>query len=132
MYATTSPSSAAYIIRFPVTDKSSFAETWRAYRSAILDLPLTNAEFRFATEFCVYFSKQHFEVTGELIAWPSWTTLISKTGLGKMTVYRTIKKLERMGAIEVERHRYNHATKKRAHNIYHVPATFLTMSLRKR
>jgi len=128
----TGASSVAHIIRFPVTDKPCFAETWRAYRSAILDLPLTNAEFRFATEFCTYFSKQHFEVTGELIAWPSWTTLMSKTGLCKMTVHSTIKKFERMGAIEVERHLYNHTRKKRAHNIYHVPATFLTLSLRKR
>lgn len=126
----TRPSSAAVVL-FPAV-KPTFAEAWKTYREGLLDLPLTNAEFRFAVEFVKYFNREYFEKTGQLIAWPMWTTLMAKTGLGKMTVHRTIKKFKRFGALEVERHRYNHMTKKRAHNIYQVPAGFLAMSLRKR
>src|SRR5262249_19763390 len=111
----------------------TFAIAWKAYRLALLDNePLTNAEFRFAVEFVKYFNREHFEKTGQLIAWPMWTTLMARTGLCKKTIWNTIKKFERFGAVEVERHRYNHTTKRRAHNIYHVPAGYLAMSLRTR
>jgi len=122
-------SSAAAVISFPSTNKPTFAEARNAWREALKDAQLTNAEFRFVVEFCAFFNRKHFEKTGELMAWPKWETLIAKTGLSKMTIHRATNKFEHLRALEVERHRYNHTTKKRAHNIYCVPARFLMMSL---
>jgi DNA-binding transcriptional MocR family regulator len=54
---------------------------------------------------------------------PKRETLMAETGLGRTTVGRHLKQLERLGAFQVERGRYNHKTKKRAVNRYIVPKT---------
>jgi hypothetical protein len=65
-----------------------------------------------------YFNSRHFSATGRLIAWPEWATLMARTRLSKMSINRAIDTLEEIGALAVERGRYDPTTGQREHNRY--------------
>jgi len=120
----TAPSSA--VVPFPsADDKLSFATASKAWLKTVLaDTELTPGEARLGAALFLHFNFEHYDNTSELIAWPAQETLMAETALGKTTVSKGINKLESRRLIEVERSRYDHATKKRAGNIYHVPPRY--------
>ena len=82
------------------------------------DPRLSHSERTLCPLIYLYFNAQRFERTGELLAWPGWKTLMAEGRLSKASVYRGLKKLERLGALQIEHGRYNPQTKKRANNYY--------------
>jgi hypothetical protein len=82
------------------------------------DSRLNHSERTLCTLIFLHFNAQRFERTGELVAWPGWKTLMAGGRLSKASVYRGLKKLERLGALQIEHGRYNPQTKKRANNYY--------------
>jgi hypothetical protein len=85
------------------------------------DRRLTHSERVICSRMHQYFNREHFERTaGDLLAWPSWQTLMDETGLSKTSVYERVRNLERLRAFEVEHGRYDDKTKKRAGNRYFV------------
>jgi hypothetical protein len=83
------------------------------------DRRLSHSDRTLCTQIYLHFNQTHFEKTGELLAWPGWTSLMAKTGLSKTSVFRRLRNLERLGAFGVEHGCYNHETKRRAGNRYH-------------
>jgi hypothetical protein len=81
-----------------------------------------SAERRLNSRLCVqiylHFSREHFERTGELLAWPKWNRLVARTGLSRRTIAEGLRKFEQAGALEIEHGRYNHEKKKRDVNLY--------------
>jgi hypothetical protein len=82
------------------------------------DPRLSHSERTLCTLIYLFFNARRFERTGELLAWPGWKTLMAEGRLSKASVYRGLKKLERLGALQIEHGRYNPQTKKRANNYY--------------
>ena len=113
----------------PTVDKPTYAVDSKAWLKRTLAHPLlTNADKVFCAALYFYFNCKHYRQTGELIAWPSWGTLIAEFGLSKTTISESIEQLERFRLLDVERGRYNRATLKRAGNRYRVPPKFAAAS----
>jgi hypothetical protein len=108
-YTTTLPSSAT-VIPFnnpqpadtPKAAKLSFVQASEAWLDRWHeDCRLTQSDKNLCTRVCRYFNRVHFERTGELLAWPGWVTLMAKTGLCKSSVFRGLRKLEKLGALKI-------------------------------
>ena len=82
------------------------------------DRRLSQSEKTVCTQIYLHFNMIRFEKSGKLVAWPSWATLMARTGLGKTSVFRRLRNLERFGALQIEHGRYNQETKKRIGNLY--------------
>src|SRR5262245_45680428 len=121
----TTPSSSATVVQFPAaTDKPSFALASKAWLKATQTHPLlTDANKTFAAALYLYFNFQHYKATGELRAYPTWDRLIAEFGLSRSTISESTERLERYGLLDVDR-RYDRAARKRARNLYRVPARF--------
>jgi hypothetical protein len=120
----TSPSSTS-VVSFPAADKPPFAAAAKAWlRITTAHRRLTAGEARLCSALYQHFNFEHYEKTGELIAWPSWKTLMAWSALSKTTIFNAIVKLERLRLLEVEHGRFDGATRKRAGNVYHVPPRF--------
>lgn len=101
-------------------NRPTFAQAREAWlRTALADRELTSGEARLCAAVFLHFNREHYEKIGELIAWPTWTTLMAGTTLAKRTIADGFEKLERLRLLEVEHGR--HATKRRERNLYHVP-----------
>src|SRR5262249_36141065 len=90
---------------------------------------LTDANKTVGSAIFLHFNYDHFDKTGELIAWPSWQTLMAATALGKTAIYDAINQFERFRLLEVEHGRYDHDNQRRAGNVYHVPPRFAVTNL---
>ena len=90
---------------------------------------LTDGNKTVGSAIFLHFNYEHFDKTGELIAWPSWQTLMTETALGKTAIHESIAQLEQFRLLEVERGRYDHTAQRRAGNIYHVPPRFAVTKL---
>jgi hypothetical protein len=110
---TTPPSRKANVGR-PTFQQAREAWLDRWYR----DSRVSRGDKAFLIRFFLHFNRKHYDATGELLAWPSWGLLEAETGLAESTVFRRLRSLERLGALDVEHGRYNITTKKRAHNKY--------------
>jgi hypothetical protein len=111
------------VIPFPSTDKPTFAVASKAWLKTTQTHPLlTDANKTFCTALFLNFNYKHYNDTGELIAWPSWNTLITGFGLSKETISESIGQVERFRLLDVERGRYNRATHRRSGNLYRVPS----------
>jgi hypothetical protein len=125
--STTHPSSAE-IIPFAASPPASqpqsngkltFMQARDAWLAAALaDQRLTAGEARLCGALSLHFNFGHYATTGELIAWPGWETLMAASTLSKMTVYRSLENLERLGVLDIERGRYDRGAKRRAGNTY--------------
>ena len=93
-------------------------DSWRDHWQA--DSQLTHADRTVVTQMFRHFNRKHYERTYELQAFPKWETMGKAGHLSKATIFRALRKLERLGALEIEHGRYNHETKKRARNVYRV------------
>jgi hypothetical protein len=119
-------SSTDNVVRFdrpepePEPESAGFAQTRDAWLSRWhSDRRLTHSERVICSRMNQYFNREHFERTdGDLLAWPSWQTLMDETGMSKTSVYERLRNLERLGAFEVDHGRYDDKTKKRAGNRY--------------
>jgi DNA-binding Lrp family transcriptional regulator len=112
----TAPSSAELQ---PANQPKGFAQASKGWLQRWhADHRLSHSDRTFCTQLYLYFNELHFEKTGELLAWPSWNTLMARTGLSETSVFRRLRNLERLGALEIEHGRYNHETKRRAGNLY--------------
>jgi hypothetical protein len=102
-----------------INGRSKFAEArehWQDHWEA--DKRLSHADKTLINQICRHFNRREFENTGRLLAWPSWATITARGHLSKATIFRGFRKLERLGALEIQHGRYNHQTKKRAKNVY--------------
>jgi hypothetical protein len=97
-------SSSAVIIPFePQPTAESFVQATEAWLDRWHeDRRLTQSNKNLCTRVCRYFNRARFERTGELLAWPSWVTLMTKTGLSRSSVARGLKKLEKLGALKIQ------------------------------
>jgi hypothetical protein len=110
--------------------RPTFAQASKAWlRALVISRHVTDAEARVCAALFPFFNNEHYELTGELEAWPAWETLMAESGKSKATVDRALRKLERIGALEIEHGRYDDVTKRRAGNRYHVPLNFLDQGL---
>jgi DNA-binding PadR family transcriptional regulator len=123
------PSSSAAILQFkpsPPEPKPNGKPTFQQAREAWLQRchgngQLTHADRAVVTQIFRHFNRQHYEQSGELLAFPKWETMGEAGRLSKASIFRALRKLERLGAVEIKHGRYNHQTKKRARNVYRVP-----------
>jgi hypothetical protein len=123
-------SSSAAILPFkpsPPEPKPNGKPTFQQARDAWLQRchgngQLTHADRNVVTQIFRYFNRQHYEQSdGELLAFPKWETMGDAGRLSKPSIWRALRKLERLGALEIKHGQYNHQTKKRARNVYRVP-----------
>ena len=113
------PSSSAEVIPFPASGKpAGFAKARGDWLKTALTQPsLTYASKTFCAVISLYFNVRHYnETRGELLAWPSWDTLIADYGFTTATIQECTKQLERCGLLEVQRGR--HDGRRRAGNRY--------------
>src|SRR5262249_26576227 len=98
MSLTAPSSSVATVVPFPpAADRPPFAvatKTW--LKTTTADRLLTADEARLCTALYQHFNREHYEKTGELIARPSWQTLMAWSTLSKTAVHNGIDKLERL------------------------------------
>src|SRR5262249_8448985 len=121
---------SAEIVPFPNAEKSTFSVAREAWLKTTLAHPmLTDGNKTVGSAIFLHFNYEHFDKTGELIAWPSWQTLMTETALGKTAIHESIAQLEQFRLLEVERGRYDHTAQRRAGNIYHVPPRFAVTKL---
>jgi hypothetical protein len=125
MSATIASSASANVIQFPAADRPSFSAATKAWLKRTHTHPfLTDANKTFATALYFYFNYKIYNSTGELRAWPTWDRLMGEFGLSKSTIQESTERLERYQLLEVDHGRYSRATKRRARNLYRVPARF--------
>src|SRR5262245_25396436 len=80
------PSSSAEVIPFPTSGKPTFAKDSKAWLMMALEEPSIkgHAPRTFFTAIYLHFNYEHYKQSGgELIAWPSWETLMGKFGLSE-------------------------------------------------
>jgi hypothetical protein len=116
------PSSSAEVVPFPASDKRdkrTFAKISKDWLRGALAEPSIkgHAPRTFFTAIYLHFNYEHYERTGELIAWPSWETLMAKFGLSDGSIREGIAEGERCGFLEVQRGRRN--GHRRDVNVYH-------------
>ena len=110
-----SPSSSAAEV-FPLR---TFAATSKSWLKAALAHPLlTPADKTFGATLYVYFNVKHYKQTGELLAWPSWDTLTTRSGLSRATIAEATYRFEQFQLLDVERGRYDRASQRRDGNHY--------------
>jgi hypothetical protein len=108
---TTLSSSSAVIAFPPPAAQPGFAQASKAWLNRWHeDARLTHAERTLITRIYIGFNHDHFETTGELIAWPGWETIEAEGRLSEASIDRGLKKLQRLGALEVLKRGYNPKT----------------------
>lgn len=95
---------------------NAIRERW--LRAVLADSRLTAATKIVATALFLYFNQKHWGETGELLAWPSWETLIEETATSKRSIAYAIADLEANGALDADHGRFDPKTGKREHNVY--------------
>ena len=104
MSYTIAPSSAS-VIQFnnPQDSPESFVQAAEAWLDRWHEDPrLSQSDKNLCTRVYRHFNRTRFERTGELLAWPGWATLMAKTGLCKASVFRRLRKLEKLGALKIQ------------------------------
>jgi hypothetical protein len=104
---TTAPSSAI-IISFNNSQPAdppkaeSFVQATEAWLDRWHEDPrLSQSNKNLCTRVYRHFNRARFERTGELLAWPGWATLMSQAGLSKMSIFRGLRKLEKLGGLKI-------------------------------
>jgi hypothetical protein len=65
------------------------------------DPRLSQSDKNLCTRLYRHFNRARFERTGELLAWPGWATLMAQAGLSKMSVFRGLRRLEKLGGLKI-------------------------------
>jgi hypothetical protein len=103
----------------PDPEPTGFAQVSKAWLWRwTTDRRLTDGEERICVCIYLHFNSDHFKETGDLLAWPSWQSLMDATGLSRRSVSRCLQNLKRLGAFEIKRGPYDHKEKKRGNNRY--------------
>jgi hypothetical protein len=104
----------------PDPEPAGFAQTSKAWLSRwSTDRRLTSGEKQICLFIYLHFNSEYFKETGgDLLAWPSWQSLMDATGLSRPSVHRCLRKLKELGAFEIKRGPYDHQNKKRGNNRY--------------
>lgn len=103
----------------PEPEPVGFAQVSKAWLSRwSTDRRLTSGEQKICVRIYLHFNSDHFKETGDLLAWPSWQSLMDATGLSRPSVHRTLRGLKRLGAFETQRGPYDHENKKRGNTRY--------------
>jgi hypothetical protein len=96
-----------------------FAAASKAWLSPLLaDRRLTHGEKTLASRLFLYIDKNHFETTGQLLAYPGWERLGEETTLSKSSIDRSLKKFESVGAVKINRGGFDPKTGRRRPNQY--------------
>jgi len=96
-----------------------FAHTGKAWLSRFQSDPrLSLSDKAIATQIFLHFNFEHFDKTGDLLAWPSWQSLMDATGLKRSCVHKSLRRLAELGAFEIGRGPYDRENKKRSNNRY--------------
>lgn|SRR5262249_2672352 len=75
-------------------------EAWLTWRA---DTRISHADRALIQEVYLGFNRQHYERTGELIAWPGWKRIAARSKLSKMSIFRGFRRFERFGILEIRR-----------------------------
>jgi len=75
--------------------REAWLRRWQAERR------LTHADRALVTQVYLHFNRLHFESTGELLAWQGWKTIATRAGLSEASIFRGLRKLERLSALEI-------------------------------
>jgi hypothetical protein len=98
--------------------KGQFNAIRERWLRAVLASSLTPAAKIVATALFLHFNEKHWRTTGEMIAWPSWETLIEETATSKRSIAYAIADLEANGVLDADHGRFDPKTGKRKHNVY--------------
>ena len=100
------PSSSANVIAFPASGKrTGFAKASKDWLIRALAEAPSHATRTFCTAIYLHFNSKIYQETGQLVAWPSWETLIANFGLSERSIRDAITWAEQGGFIQVQRGR---------------------------